>query len=98
MSTEHNRKKKHKKRKNGHWKLVILIALLLAIIVIPAIRLITRNIKLELNGDPEVVVEVGTYYEELGAKAEYGHTGFSLLRNQPLAVRISGSVDTTKIG
>ena len=98
MSTEHKGKKKHKRRKNGHWKQLVLVIIILAVVVIPAIRLVTRSIKLELNGDSEVVVEVGSFYEELGANAEYGHTGFSILRNQPLAVRIAGNVDTTTIG
>ena len=91
-------KKKHHKKKNGHWKVFLLSLIAVVAVVTLVVRLATRKITMNLIGDGEMVVEVGTGYNEPGAKAIYGHEGFSLFRNQPLMVRITGTVDANTIG
>ena len=51
-----------------------------------------------LHGGESVVVEVGSTYEEEGAEAYYGSRRIALFERKPLAVEISGEVDTAKPG
>ena len=96
-SDSKGRKKKHHK-KNGHWKVFLLSVLVVAAVLTLVIRLATRTVTMKLNGDSEVTVEVGSFYDEKGATASYGHQGFALFRNLPVAVSISGNVDASVIG
>jgi len=92
-------KKKHKKKRHGHWAQFIIFLLLFVLIVAMVIRFVAgRRITMTLNGESEVTVEIGSHYIEKGATAVYDHKGFSFLRNQPLAVGISGTVDTSTLG
>jgi Predicted xylanase/chitin deacetylase len=98
MSSD-NKGKKHKHhRKNGHWKYLILGLIVVAVIVTMVIRSKTRDITLTLNGPTILEVDANTHYNELGAKAVYGNTGFSLYRKLPIAVSVSGNVDITMLG
>ena len=96
-SDSKGRKKKHHK-KHGHWKVFLLSVLVVAAVLTLVIRLATRTVTMKLNGDSEVTVEVGSFYDEKGATASYGHQGFALFRNLPVAVSISGNVDASVIG
>ena len=98
MSSDIKKKKKHRRKKKGHWTLFLILVVITVVILTTFIRVITRDVSIKLRGDEVVTVEVGSHYDELGAAAEYGHKGFSLMRKQPLAVSISGRVDTNTIG
>ena len=85
-----------KTKKKGRWKpaLAIVLALLVAA---AAGYLLTKELVIEMAGEPEMTLEFGEKYEEPGASAWYGHDFLDRFKKD-VPVEITGKVDVSKLG
>ncbi len=82
------------RRKNRN--LIILGGITLAVVLLAVImaNIFMTSLSIDIKGKKTITLEVGSKYEEMGAKAYIGN----LFSKKELEVQVKGDVDTSKIG
>ena len=77
-------------------KLILLGGIILSLVLLVVIiaNVFMTSLSIDIKGKKTLTLEVGSKYEEMGAKAYIGN----LFSKKELDVQVKGDVDTSKIG
>jgi len=93
-----NEEKRNKKKGHGGIVILWILGVILILVALFIALTVHKELRITLNGEPQIEVSYGKPYEDPGARAVWGNRFFSFLGGEAEVVADTGSVDTSVLG